>query len=106
MRQHRGRFGDPLVVGVAAEAVVEARSTQPVAVRHLDGVDPGGVERQADVGEVDERVLVADCMHAVTQGDVLDVERSRWGEVGSKTHATSSWRVSPVVPLRAAPPRS
>ena len=64
---------DPLPVGVAAGAVVEAAARQAVAVGDLDGVDAGGVERGGDPATSAGRDAVADGVHAVAQGDVLDV---------------------------------
>ena len=46
----RGRL-DPLPVRVAARAVGEARAGEAVAVRDLDRVDTGGVERACDLGD-------------------------------------------------------
>ena len=48
----RGRGLDPLPVGVAAGAVVEAAAGEAVAVRDLDRVDAGGVERGGDRADV------------------------------------------------------
>ena len=48
----RGGGLDPLPVGVAAGAVVEAAAGEAVAVGDLDGVDAGGVERAAICADV------------------------------------------------------
>ena len=66
---------DPLRVGVRAEAVVEAAAGQPVAVGDLDGVHPGGVQRGGDGRDAADGEAVADGVHAVAQGHVLDVDR-------------------------------
>ncbi len=72
VRQRLGRGGDPFVVGVQPEAVVEARTAKPVAMGDLDRVDAGGVEREADSGEIVDGVLVPDRVHAVSQRHVLE----------------------------------
>ncbi|MCY1298924.1 hypothetical protein D9M70_484330 [compost metagenome] len=74
MGQHVVDRLDPLQVGVRAEAVVERRALQAVAVGDFDGVDPGRIQRTGDGTHVVEAVLVADRMAAVAQGDVGDVE--------------------------------
>src|SRR5687768_14795528 len=57
-----------------AEAVVEARPRKAVAMRDLDRVDPGLVERGGDRADLLDPVHVPDRVHPVAQGDVLDVE--------------------------------
>ena len=43
-------------------------------MRNLDGIDLRLVERTGDRPDVVKPILVADGMHAVAEGDVLDVE--------------------------------
>src|SRR5207249_9165405 len=69
-----GHRFDPLDVGVRAEAVVEAAALQAVAVRDLDRIDPGLVERAGDAARVLQAVLVADRVAAIAQRHVGDVE--------------------------------
>ncbi len=57
-----------------AEAVVEAGALQAVAVGHFDGVDLGQVQGAGDVLHVLDRVLVANRVAAVAQGDVGDIK--------------------------------
>jgi len=57
---------------VRARAIVEAAAGEAVAVCHLDGVDPGRVERGDDLRHVVATDPVPDGVHAVTQGDVLE----------------------------------
>ncbi|MDT4873851.1 hypothetical protein FQZ97_1091170 [compost metagenome] len=71
---HVGGGFDPLQVGVGAEAVVEGRALQAVAVGDFDGVDTGLIQRAGDGLHVLQRVLVADRVAAVAQGDVGDIE--------------------------------
>jgi hypothetical protein len=54
---------DPLGVGVAACAVGDAPTGQPVTVRDFDGVDPGRVERRGAL----RRKLMADVCIAIAQ---------------------------------------
>ena len=68
---------DPLAVIVRAEAVVEGRAGDAVAVADLDRVDMCAVERASDVADRFQMVLVTDRVHAVAQRDVLDVELRR-----------------------------
>jgi hypothetical protein len=74
-----------------AEPVVEARALQPVAVSDLDGIDLCPVERPGDLLDVVEPVLVADGVHPVAQGDVLDVE---FGGGGIQGHAGTPRRAT------------
>lgn len=69
----RGGF-DPLPVGVAAGAVVEAAAGQAVAVGDLDRVHAGPVEGGGDLRHELGGDAVPDGVHAVPEGDVLDVE--------------------------------
>ncbi len=57
-----------------AETVIEAGTAQPVAMRDLNRIHPSPVERPSNVTHGIEGILMADGMHAVAQGDVLDVE--------------------------------
>ena len=72
--QHFGHRADPVPVGMGAKAVVEAGARQAIAVGHLDGVHPGPVERAGNGAHVVQPVLVANGVHPVAQGDVLDIE--------------------------------
>ena len=69
-----GRRLDIIQVRMRGEAVIERHPGQPVAVADLDGVDPRGVEGLADIPDPVEPVLVADGVHPVAQGHVLDVD--------------------------------
>ena len=71
---HFGYRLDPFQVGVGTKAVVEAGALQAVTVGHFDGVDLGLVQCAGDVLHVLDRILMADRMAAVTQGDVGDIE--------------------------------
>lgn len=63
---------DPFPVGVAAGTVVQRSAGESVAVGDLDAVDTGGVERGHDLADVVGGDAVADGVHAVAEGDVLD----------------------------------
>ncbi|MCY1358997.1 hypothetical protein D9M69_455480 [compost metagenome] len=65
---------DVFQVAVLAEAVVERRALQAVAVGDLDAVHLGLVQRTGDGAGVVEAVLVADRVAAVAQGHVGDIE--------------------------------
>ncbi len=69
-----GDGGDPFLVGVGAEAVIEAGPRQAVAMRDLDRIDPGRIEGARDGAYRIQPVLMADGVHAVAQGDILDIE--------------------------------
>ncbi|MNT44197.1 hypothetical protein D3C72_1807140 [compost metagenome] len=71
---HIGHRRDPFEIAMRAEAVVEARTLQAIAVRDLDAVDPGAVQRAGDVLNVLDRVLVANGMAAIAQGHVGDMD--------------------------------
>ncbi|MOA18269.1 hypothetical protein D3C78_1385750 [compost metagenome] len=71
---HVGGGFDPFQIGVGAETVVEAGALKAVAVGHFDGVDFRQIEGAGNRLNVIERVLVADRVHAVAQGDVGDIE--------------------------------
>ena len=82
--QHVGHRADPVPVGVGAEAVVEAGALQAVAVSDLDRIDLGAIQCSGDRLNMIEAILVADRVHAVTQGDVLNIEL---GGLGIEGHA-------------------
>src|ERR1700722_1486536 len=80
-QQERGQAGiadavrgglDPLPVGVAARAVVNAPASKAVAVRDLDRVDSGGVQRGDDSPHPLGGDPVPEGVHAIAQGHVLD----------------------------------
>ena len=73
--QHRCGGLDPLPVGVGAGPVVDRAAGEAVAVGDLDRVDAGGVEGGDDALDVVWGDAVADGVHAVAQGDVLDEDR-------------------------------
>ena len=77
MVEHFGHGSDPIPIGMGPEAVVERGPLQTVAMRDLDRVHLGPVERAGDRLHLFDGVLVADCVHAVAQGNVLDVELGR-----------------------------
>lgn len=72
--QYGGRGLDPLPVGVRAGPVVDRTARQTVAVCDLDRVHAGLVERCHDAGDIDRADAVANGVHAVPEGDVLDVD--------------------------------
>lgn len=72
-----GGRGEPFPVGVAPGTIGQARARQPISVCDLDRVDSGGIERCGDVADLVGPQLVPDGVHAVAQGDVLDVEHGR-----------------------------
>ena len=74
MFEFGGDGGDPFDVVVPAEAVIERRAVNAVAVADFDRIDPGAIERTRDGAHRLQSVLVADGMHAVAQRDVLHVE--------------------------------
>ena len=71
--QHAGRRFDIVEVGLLGETVIERHPGEPVAVGNLDRIDLRIVQRLADGLDVIEAVLVADGVHPVAQGDVLNV---------------------------------
>ena len=82
-QQQRGQPGagdgpgdglDPLLAGVAARPVGQARAGQPVAVGDLDRVHAGRVEGGGDPRGLLRRDPVAGGVHAVPQRDVLNEE--------------------------------
>ena len=75
--QYLGNRADPVPIGMRAKPVIEAGALQPIAMRHLDRIDLGAVERAGDGTDVVEAVLVPDRVHAVAQRHVLDVELLR-----------------------------
>ena len=82
--QHFGNRSDPVPVGMGAEAIVEARPLQAIAVRDLDRVDLRTVERLRDRLHMIQLILVADRVHAVAERHVLNIEL---GRCGIETHA-------------------
>ena len=64
----------PLPICVGAEAVVEAAAVQAVAMGDFYRVHAGFVQRAGDFPHLVYAVQVADGVHAVAQGDVLDVQ--------------------------------
>jgi hypothetical protein len=73
---HVGHGFDPFQIGVRAEAVVEARALQAIAVGDFDRVDLGLVQGAGDVLHVLQGILVTDGVAAVAQGHVGDVDFS------------------------------
>ena len=73
----RGGGFDPFPVRVASGAVGEAAAGEAVAVGYFDGVDAGGVQCSGDSADVLGAEAVADGVHAVAQGDVLDEDAGR-----------------------------
>ena len=69
-----GRRLDPCPVAIRAETVIQRRTGKPVAMRDLDRIDPGRIERGDDLGHAVRRDLVANGMHAVAQRHVLQVD--------------------------------
>ena len=84
---------DPLAVVVGAEAVVEGRAGDAVAVADLDRVDAGAIERAGDLAHRLQMVLVTDRMHAVAQRDVLDV-KLRLVLAGHHAASFCNWRAA------------
>src|SRR3546814_2133866 len=72
--QHLGHRLDPFPIGVRAEAIVEAGAVEAVAMRYLDRIDAGLLERLSDRAHMIDTVHVADGVHAVAQRHILDVE--------------------------------
>src|SRR3546814_2853047 len=65
--QHLGHRLDPFPIGVRAEAIVEAGAVEAVAMRYLDRIDAGLLERLSDRAHMIDTVHVADGVHAVAQ---------------------------------------
>ena len=78
--QHRGGGFDPLPVRVAAGTVVDGGAGESVAVGYLDGIDACFVEGADDALYVGGGDPVADGVHTVAQGDVLDEDRGAHAE--------------------------
>src|SRR3546814_9444501 len=55
-------------------AIVEAGAVEAVAMRYLDRIDAGLLERLSDRAHMIDTVHVADGVHAVAQRHILDVE--------------------------------
>lgn len=79
MFKYLGYSTDPVPVYVGTEAVIEAGALQTIPMRDLDRIDLGHIERLGNLLDVIEALLVADGVHPVAQGDVLDVELLRGG---------------------------
>src|SRR3546814_18196791 len=85
------------------EPVIEAGTAQTVAMRHLDRVDPGIVQRLCDRRNMIQPIQVTDRVHAVAPGDVLNIELLA---VDIKAHAaalrpSSFAAISPALALAA-----
>jgi hypothetical protein len=74
-KHQRGNFGaahdsrdslDPFQVAVGAETVDAAKSSESVAMSHLDGGHTGVVERLGDGHNLLDGVLMADGVHSIT----------------------------------------
>ena len=74
MLQHAGRRFDVIEVGFLRKTVIERHPGKPVTVRDFDRIHFCVVQRLADGLDVIEAVLMADGVHSVTQGDVLNVD--------------------------------
>ncbi len=68
--------GDPLVVGMRPEAIVEAGSSEAVTVCYFDAVHPCIVQGLCDCHCICQRVLMTYCVHAVPERDVRDIDFS------------------------------
>ena len=79
-----------------ADAIVEARPRQSVAVRDFDRVHTGLIKGPSDLGRLLDGVLVTDGMHAVPQGDVLNVEFRFVVHAGAPCDTSRSESRSPV----------
>jgi hypothetical protein len=98
---YRGDGTDPFLVGVGAGPVGEAGARQPVAVGDLDSVDARGVQGSGDGRDLVQGEPVADGVHAVPQGHVLDVDL-RSGDVRDAGHRLASAGWAPGRWARAA----
>ncbi len=67
------RGADPFHIGMRTHSVVEAGPGQSIAVGDLDGVDTGVIQRLRNLCDLLQRISMADGMHSVSQGYVLDV---------------------------------
>ena len=104
-RLHRG--ADQVELGRVAEAVVERRAAEAVAVGDLDDRHAGVVEGGHDVDDVLGRELVALGVRAVAQRRVGDaqVERRRCRASG-RSLGTGMLRPPPVAAARTSPTRA
>ena len=67
----------------------------------LDRVDAGVIEGGDDAGDVGRVDTMADGVHPVSQGDVLDVERGHAGAPSVSTPAESSVAIRSAVCMAA-----
>ena len=72
IRDRLGSDLDPLPVGVAPGPVVEGSPSEAIAVGDLDRVDTGSVKCLDDAPDIVAFDAMAQCVHAVTERDVLD----------------------------------
>jgi hypothetical protein len=72
--KHRGDRLEPFPVGMGTKAIVEASAIEAVAMGDLDCVDACVVKRLGDRLHMVDAIHVADGVHAIAQGDVLDIE--------------------------------
>src|SRR3546814_20482942 len=72
--QHLGHRLDPFPIGVRAEAIVEAGAVEAVAMRYLDRIDAGLLERLSDRAYMIDTVHVAAGVPAAAQRHTHDVE--------------------------------
>ena len=86
----------------SAESVVEGRSGQPVAVRHLDDLQAGVVQRAGDLDDVVLGELVPDGVAAVPQGAVGQPDRRLCRCRSSCSSLRRSLRVQISSPARTA----
>src|SRR5690606_18622405 len=71
---HRGCCSlDPLPIGVRAETVGGARTTEAVAVGDLDRTHASSIQRGNNCADLLGRVLVTHGVHSVAQGHILNV---------------------------------
>lgn len=98
LRYHAGDGLDPLPVGVGADAVIDAGAGRAVTVGDLDGGHAGRVQGGRDGAGLLDGVGVADGVHAVPEGDVLEVQAghreatstARWAAMRSVVRRRSS----------------
>src|SRR5690606_37030839 len=79
-------------VGMRAEPVIEAASTQPVSMRDLDGIHARLVQRPGNGAHVIQPVPVKNRMHPVPQCHILDVDLGL-GWIEARLHVPNlRWR--------------
>src|SRR3546814_12795774 len=101
--QHLGHRLDPFPIGVRAEAIVEAGAVEAVAMRYLDRIDAGLLERLSDRAHMIDTVHVAHGVHAVPQLHIMDVE-TVFADVEAHAAALRAWmRCADGQPLSWAP---